>query len=167
MKKQMLLALAALAFTLCADAALDVITLGHGESFEVARPAKVAAIECFSDPTNGTYSLKRETVLMGERLDVSEHASTNISYSVVTTNALGVASTNVLSRPHPVPYPDTMTGYWTNRAVTAWSTTNAVPIVAAAFTNAVEAATWLAPGDKLFTLEADTFRGKLNIYIEK
>lgn len=152
---------------MAATAAIDVITLGHGESFEVARPAKVAAIECFSDPTNGTYSLKRETVLFGERLDVVEHASTNLAYYVVTTNTLGVASTNVLSRPHPVPYPDTMTGYWTNETVTAWSTTNAVPIVSAAFTNDVEAATWLAPGDKLFTLEADTFRGKLNIYIEK
>ena len=165
--KKMMAIFVAFASALCADAALDVITLGHGESFEVARPAKVAAIECFSDPTNGTFSLKRETVLFGERLDVSEHASTNLAYYVVTTNTLGVASTNVLSRPHPVPYPDTMTGYWTNATVTAWATTNAVPTVSAAFTNAVEAATWLAPGDRLFTLEADTFRGKLNIYIEK
>ena len=165
--KKMMAIFVAFAFALCADAALDVITLGHGESFEVARPAKVAAIECFSDPTNGTWSLKRETVLMGARLDIEEHALTNLAYYVVTTNALGVASTNVLARPHPIPYPDTMTGYWTNQAVTAWSTTNAVPIVSAAFTNAVEAATWLAPGDKLFTLDADTFRGKLNIYIER
>lgn len=165
--KKMMAIFVAFAFALCADAALDVITLVHGESFEVARPAKVAAIECFSDPTNGTYSLKRETVLFGERLDVSEHASTNLAYYVVTTNALGVASTNVLSRPHPVPYPDTMTGYWTNATVTTWSTTNTVPVVSKAFTNAVGAATWLAPGDKLFTLDADTFRGKLNIYIEK
>lgn len=165
--KKMMAIFVAFASALCADAALDVITLGHGESFEVARPAKVAAIECFSDPTNGTYSLRRETLLMGERLDIEEHALTNFAYCVVTTNALGVASTNVLSRPHPVPYPDTMTGYWTNQAVTAWSTTNAVPVVAAAFTNDVEAATWLAPGDKLFTLDADTFRGRLNIYIEK
>ena len=165
--KKMMAIFVAFASALCADAALDVITLGHGESFEVARPAKVAAIECFSDPTNGTYSLRRETLLMGERLDIEEHALTNFAYCVVTTNALGVASTNVLSRPHPVPYPDTMSGYWTNQAVTAWSTTNAVPVVAAAFTNDVEAATWLAPGDKLFTLDADTFRGRLNIYIEK
>jgi len=165
--KKMMAIFVAFAFALCADAALDVITLGHGESYEVARPAKVAAIECFSDPTNGTYSLKRETVLMGERLDVAEHSWTNFEYYVVTTNTLGVASTNVLSRPHPVPYPDTMTGYWTNATVTAWSTTNAVPTVVKAFTNAVEAATWLAPGDKLFTLDADTFRGKLNIYIER
>ena len=97
---------------------------------------------------------------------MAEHSWTNFAYYVVTTNALGVASTNVLLRPHPVPYPDTMTGYWTNATVTTWSTTNAVPVVAAAFTNAVEAETWLAPGDKLFTLDADTFRGKLNIYIE-
>jgi hypothetical protein len=165
--RKMLAIFVAFASALCADAALDVITLGHGESFEVARPAKVAAIECFSDPTNGTYSLKRETVLFGERLDVVEHASTNFAYYVVTTNALGVTSTNVLSRPHPVPYPDTMTGYWTNETVTAWSTTNAVPIVSAAFTNDVGAATWLAPGDRLFTLDADTFRGRLNVYIEK
>lgn len=165
--KKMMAIFVAFAFALSSGAALDVITLGHGESFEVARPAKVAAIECFSDPTNGTYSLKRETVLFGERLDVVEHASTNFAYYVVTTNALGVASTNVLSRPHPVPYPDTMTGYWTNETVTAWSTTNAVPIVSAAFTNDVGAATWLAPGDRLFTLDADTFRGRLNVYIEK
>lgn len=148
--KKMTAIFVALASALCADAALDVVTLGHGESFEVARPAKVAAIECFSDPADGTYSLKRETVLFGERLDVAEHASTN-----------------VLSRPHPVPYPDTMTGYWTNATVTAWSTTNAVPVVAAAFTNDVDTGTWLAPGDRLFTLDADTFRGRLNVYIEK
>ena len=165
--KKMMAIFVAFAFALSSGAALDVITLGHGESFEVARPAKVAAIECFSDPTHGTYSLKRATVLFGERLDVVEHASTNFAYYVVTTNALGVASTNVLSRPHPVPSPDTMTGYWTNETVTAWSTTNAVPIVSAAFTNDVGAATWLAPGDRLFTLDADTFRGRLNVYIEK
>ena len=33
--------------------------------------------------------------------------------------------------------------------------------------NDVGAATWLAPGDRLFTLDADTFRGRLNVYIEK
>ena len=158
----------ALAFAaLAADAALDVITLGHGESFEVARPAKVAAIECFSNPTNGTYSLKRETVLMGERLDVEELAATNFTYCVVTTNSLGVAATNVLDRPHPIPYPPTMTGYWTNAHVTAWAVTSAVPVVEKTFTNDVSAATWLAPGDRLFTLPDDTFRGRLNVFIER
>jgi len=166
MKKTMAI-LAVFALALSCAAALDVVALGHGESFEVARPAKVAAIECFSDPTNGTWSLKRETVLMGERLEVTEHATTNFAYFVVTTNALGAATTNILSRPHPVPYPDTMTGYWTNATVTAWATTNSTPIVARAFTNAVSAASYLAPGDRLFTLDTDTFRGKLNVYLEQ
>ena len=152
---------------LCAGAALDVIALGPGESVEVSRAGKVAAVECFSTVADGTYNPKRETVLFGERLDVTEHAATNYAYYVVTTNSLGAASTNVLSRPHPVPYPPTMTGYWTNATVTAWATTNAVPIVAGAFTNDVEAATWLAPGDRLFSPAGDTFRGHLNIYVER
>jgi hypothetical protein len=60
-----------------------------------------------------------------------------------------------------------MTGYWTNATVTAWATTNSTPIVARAFTNAVSAASYLAPGDRLFTLDTDTFRGKLNVYLEQ
>ena len=44
-----------------------------------------------------------ETVLFGERLDVTEHAATNFAYYVVTTNSLGAYATNVLSRPHPIP----------------------------------------------------------------
>ena len=154
-------------FAIAAIAALDVIALGPGEAVEVSRAGKVAAVECFSTVADGTYNPKRETVLMGERLDVTEHAATNYAYYVVTTNSLGASSTNVLSRPHPIPYPPTMTGYWTNATVTAWATTNAVPIVAGTFTNDVEAATWIAPGDRLFCPPGDTFRGRLNIYVER
>lgn len=154
-------------FAIAAIAALDVIALGPGEAVEVSRAGKVAAVECFSTVADGTYNPKRETVLMGERLDVTEHAATNYAYYVVTTNSLGAYATNVLSRPHPIPYPPTMTGYWTNETVTAWATTNAVPIVAGTFTNDVEAATWIAPGDRLFCPPGDTFRGRLNIYVER
>lgn len=165
--KMRLAIFAALAFALCADAALDVIALGHGESVEVSRAGKVAAVECFSTVADGTYNPKRETVLFGEHLDVTEHAATNFAYYVVTTNSLGAYATNVLSRPHPIPYPPTMTGYWTNATVTAWATTNAVPIVSQTFTNDVEAATWLAPGDRLFCPAGDTFRGWVYIYVER
>ena len=160
-------ALLAALVTFAASAAIDMVALGYGESVDVTYPAKVAAVECFSDPTNGTYSLKKETTVPGVRYDVEEHALTNFTYSVVTTNLTGAVTTNVLDRPHPVPYPETMTGYWTNTVVSAWNTTNAVPISSATFTNAVEAAAYLAPGDRLFTLEGDTFRGKLYIWLER
>jgi len=153
--------------TFAALAAIDLITLGYGESAEVSHPAKVLAVECRSTVAGGTYTPKRETVVMGERLDVTERAATNFTYSVVTTNSLGVATTNVLDRPHPVPYPPTMTGYWTNTVVTAWSTTNAVPVVAQAFTNGVEAGAYLAPGDVIFCPATNTFRGRLDIFVER
>ncbi len=151
---------------MAASAAIDVITLGYGETVDVARPAKVLAVECFSDPTNGTYNPKRETTVLGVQEVVTDYSATNFTYSVVTTNALGVATTNVLEVPHPVPLPPTMTGYWTNSLVTTWATTNIVPVRTAVVTNDVAASTWLAPGDTLFTPASDTFRGKLYIYIE-
>ncbi len=151
---------------MAAFAAIDVITLGYGETVDVSRPAKVVAVECFSNPADGTYNPKRETLIFGTELDITQFATTNFTYSVVTTNTLGVATTNVLEVPHPMPLPDIATAYWTNTLVTSWATTNVVPVLTKAFTNDIEAASYLAPGDTIFTPATDTFRGKLNIYIE-
>lgn len=152
--------------TIALFAAIGIIELPYGETVEVAEPQKVLAIECLSSVASGTYTPKKETLLMGEEAVVTPHAFTNFTYSVVTTNSLGVATTNVLDRPHPMPLPDVMTAYWTNTVVTGWSETNMVPIVSATLTNAVEASSFLAPGDKLFCPAANTFRGKLKIYTE-
>lgn len=149
------------------SAAIDVITLPYGESCNIASPAKVASIECFSTVEEGTYSLKRETILSGERQEITSHALTNFTYSVVTTNTLGAATTNTLSRPHPLPFPETMTLYWTNSLITSHATTNVIPCVTAVFTNDVSSGSYIGPGDILFTLEDDTFRGKLYIYLER
>ena len=150
------------------NAAVDVIQIGHDDTYTTLAPAKVIGVECFSTVADGTYNPKRETVVMSTEDRVTDFALTNFTYSVVTTNATtGAATTNVLSRPHPIPYPDTMTAYWTNELVTAWAVTNTVPVLGTAVTNDVEANSFLAPGDTVFCPTTDTFRGKLLIYIEK
>ena len=149
-----------------ANAAIDVIGLGYGETADVLTPGRVVGVECLSTVAGGTCNPKRETLVMTTAETVTEWATTNYSYTVVTTNDLG-SVTNVLTRPHPLPYPDTMTGYWTNAAVTAWSVTNTVPAVGAAITNNVSTNAFLAPGDTIFTPASDTFRGKLLIYVER
>ena len=166
--KKLFSALAILFAATVANAALEAVQIGYGESYTALSPAKVVGIECFSTVPGGTYNPKRETVVMTTEDVVTDYALTNFTYSVVTTNATtGAAVTNVLSRPHPIPYPDTMTAYWTNSVITAWSVTNTVPVLGTAVTNDVEASTFLAPGDTVFTPSTDTFRGKLLIYLEK
>lgn len=151
-----------------ANAKTELITLGYGESATVLEPAKVVKLETLSTVAGGTSTPKRISLVMSERDVVTDYALTNFTYSVVTTNATtGAATTNVLFRPHPLPFPDRMTGYWTNTIVRSWSVTNREPCVAAAFTNAVEANGFVAPGDTIFTPATDTFRGKLNIYLER
>ena len=150
---------------LCACASVDVIRIGHGEAYTVLSPAKVIGIECFSTVDGGTCNPKRETIVMTTENRVTDHAVTNFTYSVVTTNA-ETTVTNVLARPHPIPYPETMTGYWTNSVVTSWSVTNTVPVVGTAITNNVSTNAFLSPGDTIFTPSTDTFRGKLLIYTE-
>ena len=167
MKKIILLLLILFSF-MTMFAAIDVIQIGHGDTYTILSPAKVIGVECFSTVADGTYNPKRETVVMSTEDRVTDFALTNFTYSVVTTNATtGAATTNVLSRPHPIPYPDTMTGYWTNELVTAWSVTNTVPVLGTAVTNDVEANSFLAPGDTVFCPSTDTFRGKLLIYLER
>ena len=165
---KLLTALAIALLGLCSQASVDVIQIGHGDTYTTLSPAKVIGVECFSTVADGTYNPKRETVVMSTEDRVTDFALTNFTYSVVTTNATtGAATTNVLSRPHPIPYPDTMTGYWTNTVVTAWSVTNTVPVLGTSVTNDVEANSFLAPGDTVFCPSTDTFRGKLLIYVEK
>lgn len=128
-------------------------------SVEISVPAKVLSLDV------GGASVKFERITSGTEERVTEHALTNFTYSVVTTNATtGAATTNVLSRPHPIPYPDTMIGYWTNEIVRTWAVTNVVPIVTSAVTNDVETNTYLAPGDAVFSADIS---GKGIIFIER
>ena len=164
--KRFNMALAIAVFGLCARAGIETISIGHNESASVPVACRVVGIECATSVANGTFTPQRERLVMAEREVVTPHAFTNHTYSVVTTNGAATV-TNVLSRPHPLPFPDTLKAYWTNEVVTAWSVTNLVPYVAAAVTNNVSTNIFLAPGDVVFTPATDTFRGRVILFVER
>lgn len=157
------------AFALCAFAKYDVIELPTyiGPSLDITTPCKVVYLDNLS--VNSVGGLYCERICTAERDEVTAHALTNFTYSVVTTNTIGVATTNVLTRPHPIPYPPTMTGYWTNTVVNAWSVTNRVPYVYNATTNevSVQSYPYLLPGDRLYHDGTEDDGGKWKILIEK
>lgn len=171
--KRLLLCLLAVA-ALCACAECFFVELpADGSAAEIRPGGKIVWADAVS--TNSAYtpsvSLVREAWTTAAA--VTPHAWTNFTYSVSWTNtvwsgtnATVVAHTNTAVRPYER-FPATMTGYWTNATVRTWATTNWVPALVCAETNAVTPGTsYAAPGDKLKLSSAAPAGARVTVGIE-
>lgn len=171
MKRAFPILLAALA-ALTAGAAFFVEVPADGSAAEVQPGGKAAWISGVA--TNGyapALLVVREA--WTTEASVEDLAWTNHTYSVAYTNAVVsgtntyvTVSTNTAARPFET-FPATMTAYWTNDIVRAWSVTNWVPALAYATTNSVVAGTtWIAPGDRVLLSEPAPSGGRVTIAVE-
>jgi hypothetical protein len=138
-----------------------------GSAVRVSDGGKVAWIDGVS--TNSAWtpavSVVRESWRNVE--DIETSVRTNVTYSVVWTNSVGTAFTNILDS--ALENPDsTVTDYWTNTVVVTTSTTSTVYRLVAAETNSVTAGTsYAAPGDYLMLSTNADDTARTTIAIEK
>lgn len=149
--------------------AFETVTLGKTDVFRPADGCQIKAIELIDSNGSATYAAKKETLLFGERQDVTEYTVTNFTYTLVSTNETGLCTTNVtvFDQTDFLPAAEFIRSYVTNSTVSTWSATNLVPVISGAITNDVSTNGWLAPGDVLFFPAADTFTGKVRLYLER
>lgn len=181
MKK--LIALAAVCCAFAASAAIDYIEVGYGETVTPTRAGKVLGARVLSSVASGTATAKavRSLEVWGNRSEVV--ATTNFTYTVVSTQLVDSAWATVTNTTafNPLPWgAENWVSFATNTVVTL--ATNVTPYVSSrvVVTNALTATAtcsngsgtaaagsdpYILPGEEVFF--EGTARGKVWIIIER
>lgn len=154
-----------IAFALFANAEINCNFLTYGGEVPVLRAGMVANLSSLP-PSASLPAPLFVRPLVSEVSDVVTVSTTNFTYSLVYSNGTEVVTNTVDVDYSPFPPDMDYLVYTTNRVITTTVTTNTYVAEIAAYTNALEVGSFLAPGDRLINTAGDSFTGANLIFIE-
>lgn len=168
MKRLSILAAAIVAAAVSLRADVGFLDLpSSGEPVAILDGGKVAWIDAVSTNAAWTPTVKIVRESWQNVADITTTVFTNVSYTVVWTNAVGTY-TNVVYGPPAPTRPANATSFTTNTTTRTTATTNwAVRLVAVETNSATAGTSYVAPKDKVMLSAPADSRSRTTIAIER